>query len=217
MAEYTLVIGNYNYSSWSMRPFLVLRYVGADLKIVRVPLYMPDSQEKIRQYSPSGLVPVLLHDRRHLWDSLAIAEYLNDRFPEAKLWPDDIDARAIARSVSAEMHSGFSTLRSVMPMNIRRKGSPPVLTPALNRDLQRVRAVWRFCRDRYGAGGPFLFGRFSIADAMYAPVVTRFESYGLPVGPIERKYMDDMLSFPPLKEWMDAARAEKEIIQKYEQ
>jgi glutathione S-transferase len=172
MSPLTLVIGNKNYSSWSLRAWLALEHSGVSYREIVIPLGQPDTLARLLEQSPSGRVPVLVHDGVTIWDSLAIGEHLAEALPAAKLWPEDRAARAVARSVSAEMHSGFAGLRSCMPMNVRAKMPGLGRTPASLRDIERVRAIWTDCRHRFGQGGPFLFGRFSIADAAYAPVVS---------------------------------------------
>lgn len=217
MGDLTLIIGNKNYSSWSLRPWLVLRKAGLAFEEVRIPLYLADSLEQTLRYSPTGKLPVLHHGDIRVWDSLAVIEYVADTFPDAAVWPSDRKARAEARAVSAEMHSGFEHLRQDFPMNCRVHLSDVPYSEAVAEDIARIRAIWRDCRDRFGAGGPFLFGAFSAADAMYAPVVLRFESYGVAVGSVERAYMDAVLGLPELAEWIEAGRLEEEIIERAEE
>ncbi len=216
MSALTLVIGNKNYSSWSMRPWLVLRHFGIPFDEVRIPLYLPESRPQLETWSPSGLVPLLRDGDLKVWDSLAICEYLNERFPEHRLWPDDRAARAVARAVSAEMHAGFTALRSNMVMNIRARHPGKGRTPECAQDIERIVALWTDCRARFGAGGDFLFGRFSIADAMYAPVATRFQTYGVELDGAARTYADALLALPALREWMAAGVAESEVIPMFE-
>jgi glutathione S-transferase len=203
-----LFVGNKNLSSWSLRPYVALAHVGVPFETVVVRLDRPDTRERLLAVSPSGRVPVLRDGEILVWDSLAICEHLADRFPEAKLWPADVAERAHARSVSAEMHSGFADLRREMPMNImlreRREPSAEVA-----RDVARIEAIWAECREYYGAGGRYLFGEFSIADAMFAPVVTRFETYGVKVSDVSRSYMEAMLEHPAMRKW--AADAAEEV------
>lgn len=212
MDQLTLVIGNKNYSSWSLRPWLVMRHLGVAFEEVRVPLYRPDSTDTLAALSPSGLVPVLHDGALRVWDSLAICEYLAERFPEAGLWPDDPSARAVARSASAEMHAGFGALRSAMSMNLRGRYPGKGRTPECLKDIARVVALWTDCRQRYGTGGGFLFGRFCIADAMYAPVALRFRTYAVELQGAARAYVDTLLALPALQEWIDAAMIEREHI-----
>jgi len=216
MSDLTLVIGNKNYSSWSLRPWLAMRVAGIPFQEVRIPLYRADTQADLAAWSPSGLVPLLRDGELKVWDSLAICEYLAERFPDRGLWPDEPAARAVARSVSAEMHAGFAGLRGAMSMNIRRRYPDQGRTPDCLRDIARVLALWSDCRLRYGAGGDFLFGRFSIADAMYAPVVLRFQTYAVELEGAAKDYADAVLALPPLREWVAAAEAETESIPKFD-
>jgi glutathione S-transferase len=214
-----LIIGNKNYSSWSLRAWLALRMAGIAFEEQRILLYGPGSKEQILAYSPAGKVPCLVDDGMPIWDSLSICEYLAEKHPA--LWPADPKARALARSVSAEMHSGFPNLRTHMSMNIRRHYPGRGRMPESIAEAARVIALWSDCRARYGAlagaGGPFLFGAFSIADAMYAPVVLRFETYALDLPPICRAYADAVLALPAMREWIAAAKAETETIPQFEQ
>ena len=212
----TLVIGNKNYSSWSLRPWLVLRQAGIPFREGRVPLYTPESLAELRRWSPSGLVPLLQDGGLKVWDSLAICEYLHERFPEHRLWPADGAARAVARSVSAEMHAGFGALRQAMVMNINRRYPDKGRTPECLQDVARILALWTDCRARFGAGGDFLFGGFSIADAMYAPVALRFRTYAVPLEGAARAYADALLALPALQEWVAAAEAETERIPRFD-
>lgn len=208
MSGYRIVIGNKAYSSWSLRPWLALRHVGVPFAEEVIPLYVDGSKAQILAHAPSGKVPVLLHGDVAVWDSLAICEYLAERHPEAGLWPTDPAARALARSVSAEMHSGFTDLRRNLFMDLKTKHDVPERRAAAAADVARIQALWADCRSRFGSGGPFLFGRFSIADAMYAPVCTRFETWGVAVSAEARTYMDAVLGLPAMRDWTDAARAE---------
>ncbi|HYH21551.1 MAG TPA: glutathione S-transferase family protein [Azospirillum sp.] len=212
MSDLMLVLGNKAYSSWSLRPWLALKHTGVPFAEVVIPLRRPDSTARILEHSPTGRVPLLKHGERTVWDSLAICEYLAETFPDATLWPADTDARAVARSVSAEMHSGFVGLRTAMPMDL--KGTYPDLgrTPDCTADVARVTALWTDARTRFGAEGPFLFGRFSIADAMFAPVVTRLRTYAVDLDPVSRAYADAVLALPAMREWYAAARNEEWVI-----
>ncbi len=202
-----LVMGNRNYSSWSLRAWLALRHTGATFDEVVVPLSQAGTKEEIRRHSPSGHVPVLKHEGLTIWDSLAIAEWAAERFPEAGLWPSDPSVRAVARSVTCEMHSGFGALRSELPMNIRLR-RPKTLGAEAERDVARVEAMWADLRNRHGRGGPFLFGAFSIADAFYAPVAARFVTYGVKLSGAAAQYAETLLGMPAMSEWMDLARKE---------
>ena len=216
MAEFTLYIGNKTYSSWSLRAWLVLKHAGVAFDEVVIPLYQPESRAEILKHSPTGRVPSLKHGEVTVWDSLAIAEYLADLFPQAQLWPADPDARAMARGVSAEMHAGFVALRQNMPMNLREAFPGQGLSPAVRTDINRITALWRDCRRRFAGHKPFLFGDFTIADAMYAPVVTRFVTYGLPVDDDARDYMAAVTGLPEMQAWTEAAHREPWMIPKYE-
>lgn len=214
--DLTLVIGNKNYSSWSLRPWLLLKQAGIPFTEIYIPLYVGDWRERVLKHSHSGKVPVLEHGAIKVWDSLAICEYLAEQFPEKQLWPADVAARAEARSVSAEMHSGFQALRQNMFMNIRRRLPARGRTPEVAADIERITTMWNDCRRRYAAGGPFLFGRFSIADAMYAPVALRFQTYEVAVDGAAGEYLRTLLALPALQEWIAAAHAEQESIPQYE-
>jgi glutathione S-transferase len=216
MTPLTLVIGNKNYSSWSLRPWLVLRQAGIPFEEVRIPLYVPESATLLTAWSPSGKVPALHDGDIRVWDSLAICEYLNERFPEHNLWPTDAAARAVARSVSAEMHAGFTGLRENMVMNIRARYPDMGRTPECLADIERILAIWTDCRARFGGGGDFLFGRFGIADAMFAPVVLRFQTYGVALEGAARDYAEAVLALPALQEWVADGVAETERIAAFE-
>jgi glutathione S-transferase len=204
----TLVIGSKNYSSWSLRPWLLLRYFDIPFEEIKLPLDTPEFYRRVHNYSPSGRVPALIDGDVHVWDSLAIAEYVNEKFLNGRGWPTDISARAVARSVSAEMHSGFSALRGAMPMNCRKRVNDFVPDNDAAQDVLRVQSIWRDARGRFGRGGAFLFGDFSIADAMYAPVIFRFVSYGVALDETSRAYVDSMLALPALHEWLADAATE---------
>ena len=216
MPRLTLVIGNKNYSSWSLRPWLVLRHAGIPFEEVRIPLYTPESTSALAARSPSGKVPALHDGDVRVWDSLAICETLNERFPDKQLWPADAAARAVARSVSAEMHSGFTGLRENMVMNIRGRYPGKGRTPECLADIKRMLAIWTDCRARFGDGGKFLFGRFGVADAMVAPVVLRFQTYGVALEGTARDYAEAILALPALQAWMADALAETERIEKFD-
>ncbi|WP_437682988.1 glutathione S-transferase N-terminal domain-containing protein [Sorangium sp. So ce131] len=217
MAELTLYLGNRSYSSWSLRAWLVLRQAGVAFDEVVIPLRGPGQRvPEIQRHSPSGKVPALQHGSLTIWESLAIAEYAAESFPEARLWPEALTARAVARAVSAEMASGFGALRSALPMNVRRKIQGVALTDAASQDVARVQTIWNDCRSRFGQGGEFLFGRFTIADAMYAPVATRFDTYGVELDEVSRRYAASILAFPAMQEWIAKAKEETQIIEAYE-
>jgi glutathione S-transferase len=207
-----LVIGNKNYSSWSLRAWLLLKQLGIPLTEVRIHLDTHAWQREIGRHSPSRMVPVLKNGDHVVWDSLAICEYASEQFGEGRGWPASVDARAAARSVSAEMHSGFSALRGTMPMNCRRRVAGFRAAEEAAADIRRIRQIWRWCRETWGTGGAFLFGGFSIADAMYAPVVSRFHTYGVRLGPVEKAYMDAISGLDAMQAWMRAATEESEVI-----
>jgi len=216
MADLTLTIGNKNYSSWSLRPWLAAKMGGIAFDEVLIPLYQPGSKEEILMHSRAGKVPVLHHGAVTVWESLAVCEYLAESFPEAGLWPDDKAARAAARAVATEMHNGFLPLRRHLPMNIRRTPSVREIPDEVQADIDRVTAIWRDCRARFGAGGDCLFGRFTIADAMYAPVVSRFRSYCVRLGAVEEAYCTAIMTLPPMREWEAAAKAEPWRVENFE-
>lgn len=221
MADFTLVLGNKNYSSWSLRGWLMAKAASIDFDEIVVPLDRPDTAAAIRRHSPSGRVPVLVDGRGFaVWESLAIAEYLNELKPEALLWPDSAAARAHARAISAEMHAGFVDLRTNMPMNIRASYPGRGLTPAVRADIERITGLWRDCRKRFAGASPkddgFLFGTFGAADAMFAPVVMRLRTYGVSLEPDSETYCTCTVNHPFLREWIDAAKHEPWLIDSYE-
>lgn len=206
-----LVIANRNYSSWSLRPWLLMTEFNLEFDLVEESLAGDDLKERLQRHSPSCKVPVLVDGDVTVWDSLAICEYVSERFLGGKGWPDSAASRAHARAISAEMHSGFMALRSEMPMNIRAKRTIEPSRAAVA-DIGRINEIWSDCRERYGRDGEWLFGRFSIADCMYAPVVMRFETYGTALSKPARQFADALLANPGLNAWIEAAVAETEII-----
>ncbi len=208
-----LIIGNKNYSSWSLRPWLLLREAGIDFDEHRIVLDTPDTKAEIAKHSPAGRVPVLELDDVTVWDSLAICETVAERWSDKQLWPDDPAARAHARSVSAEMHAGFSVLRDCMPMNCRAMGRKVPIPDALGNDIDRVIAIWSDCHQRYGDRGGWLFGGFSVADAMYAPVVLRLRTYGINLPESAGYYPERLLQSEAMQEWLAAAECETEVIE----
>jgi len=216
MSTRTLIIANKNYSSWSLRAGLVLMRTGLDFEEVVIPLDIPETKAAIAAHSPSGKVPVLRENGLTVWESLAICEYLAETAPEAGLWPADAGARAVARTVSAEMHAGFAALRSNMPMNIRGHFPGHGRAPGVDADIARIAAIWTFCRERFGKGGDLLFGGFSIADAMFAPVVSRFRTYGVELPEPCRAYGEAVWALPEMQAWAAAAAAEPWVNPKYE-
>jgi glutathione S-transferase len=213
VTSYTLVIGDKNLSSWSLRPWLALKVCGILFSEERIRLRQPDSKVEILRNSPSGKVPVLKTKIGFVWESLAILEYLAERHPEHRLWPEGEEARAAARSISAEMHAGFATLRNDMSMDLLSQLPFPPISAALEADIKRTAAIWKDTRSRFGRGGPFLFGDFTNADAMYAPVATRFRTYGVDLS----RFGDDgtgadyaaaILALPAMAEWTEGAKEE---------
>ncbi len=207
-----LVIGNKNYSSWSLRPWIAMKQIGLTFDESLIPMAMPGTRAEMLKYSPTGLVPVLIDGEALVFETIAILEYLNDKYPEAHLWPKDLAARAHARSIAAEMHGGFAALRRDCPMNIRRPMRKHIVSPEAAKQAERIDALWSDARTRFGQGGPFLFGHFTNADAMYAPVINRFHTYGLPRSKTSQAYMDTMMALPAWKEWEAASHAESWVI-----
>jgi glutathione S-transferase len=215
MSEFHLVMGNKNFSSWSLRPWILMTHLGVEFRETILPLDTPQFKDEIARYSPSCRVPVLLHDGLTLWDSLAICEYIAEL--TGRGWPADRTARAVARSVSAEMHSGFANLRAQWPMNAAARNRRTPMTPVLEADIERIEEIWNDCRSRFGkSGGPWLFGEYSIADAMYAPVVLRFNTYGAPLTATARWYVAAALEDPALQKWLLAAKSETWTVPGYE-
>jgi len=213
-----LVIGNKNYSSWSMRPWLALRANGIPFEEIFIPLYTdnPADKDRILGITRSGKVPCLIDGDITVWDSLSIIEYVAERFPEAKLWPEDRAARAHARSISAEMHSGFLPLRNECGMNLHRPIGSVQLSAEARANVARIDQIWSECRARHAQSGPFLFGAFGAADAMFAPVVHRFRTYAVDVSPVAKAYMEAMMTHPAFAEWTRAGLAETLVIAKFE-
>lgn len=216
MARFGIVIGNKRYSSWSLRAWILLKHLGVDFDETVIPLRQADTRAKILAHSPGGKVPALKDGDIVVWETLAIAEYLAEAFPEAGLWPKDKAARAHARAISSEMHAGFQALRRDMPMITPSERPGIGHTIDALADAARVQDIWRNARAAFGKDGPFLFGRFGIADAMYAPVVIRFKTYAPPLDEVARAYAEAMWNFPPLKAWIDGAKAETWRVAEYE-
>jgi glutathione S-transferase len=216
MPNPVLVIGNKAYSSWSLRPWLLMKQVGIVFEEIRLSLYEDGAKQKLLQYSATGKVPVLMDGDLTVWDSLAICEYIAEKYAEKQLWPSAMAARACARSISAEMHSGFTKLRTQMPMNVRREIPGRAKTPEVVAEISRIETIWNDCRSRFGSQGSFLFGAFSIADAMYAPVVSRLRTYGVTLAGQAGEYAGAIHTLPAMQEWIAGARAESEINPHYE-
>jgi glutathione S-transferase len=215
MTKLTLIIGNKNYSSWSLHPWLVMKKIGLDFEEIRIPLYQPNSKEQLLQHSPAGKVPILHHDNIPVWESLAICEYLAENF-EPSILPQEPVARAVARSVSSEMHAGFLNLRSSMPMNCRARLPGKGMNSQVAADIARIKAIWRDCRQKFGSEGNFLFENFTIADAMFAPVVIRFVTYGVELDPVSQAYADRIWQMPEMQSWIEAGCQEEEILPQFE-
>jgi glutathione S-transferase len=211
-----LLIGNKCHSSWSLRPWLLMTQLRIPFEEILIPfddpIDSPDWRAKIAPWSPSGKVPALVDGQVKVWETLAIIEYLADRFPEKAVWPRDIAARAHARAISSEMHAGFGALRGACPVNLGKRYAARDRGPAVAKDVARITAIWNECRTRYGAGGPFLFGAFSGADAMYAPVATRLRTYGIAVDPVSEAYIETIHSLPAFVAWREAAIKEPWIV-----
>jgi glutathione S-transferase len=212
----TLVIANKNYSSWSFRPWILMRHFGIPFEEVVVPLAEPSTRENLLRHSPSGKAPCLVENELAVWDSLSIVEFLAESFPRHGIWPDDRRVRATARSLAAEMHSGFMDLRALLPMNMRRKVQKRDLTPGAHADVTRLDQAFTQVRETFGQSGEFLFGAFSAADAMFAPIVNRLHVYDVTISPATRTYMDRMMALPVWQEWSAAAHVEPWTIAKYE-
>ena len=203
-----LILGNCNYSSWSIRPLLVARRVHLPVEEVIVPLDFPETTEKLNAISPTAKVPLLIWDDVTVWESLAITEWIADWAPTGEVWPEEAGARAIARAVTSEMHAGFPALRSLCPMDIRARSTAPEMTTALERDITRIQTMWSALREQHSQAGPFLFGKWSAADAFYTPVVTRFRTYGLPLSGAAADYSAAILEDPVFQELEEQAKAE---------
>jgi len=211
-----LIIGNKNYSSWSFRPWIALKVAGIAFDEEVISLYVDGGREQILKHSPAGKVPILIDGDVRVWESLAILEYLADKFPAAGLWPADPAARAHARSIATEMHNGFPDVREECGMNFWRPPGKRDLSAAAQANIARIQEIWSGARAKYGAGGPFLFGTFTAADAMYAPIVQRFATYQIEVSAPVKAYMQAMIALPSWQEWRRAALGETWVIPKFE-
>ncbi|WP_293121449.1 glutathione S-transferase family protein [Okeania sp. SIO1I7] len=211
MSKLTLVIGNKNYSSWSLRAWLAMKQAGVKFTEIKIPLDTPITHQEILKYSPTGLVPVLLDGDIKVWESLAICEYVAEKFAN-DLWPKNPEARAVARAISAEMHAGFPNLRKYMPMDCRGRYPEIGIIPEVRPEIERVGRMWRECREKFGAEGDMLFGKFTIADAIYAPVVSRFATYQVKLEPVAQAYAEAVWALADMQEWLAAAAVESETI-----
>lgn len=216
MSEYVLYHGNKNYSSWSMRAWLALRASGVEFDEVAFHLGEPGVRDRIRRHSPTGRVPALRHHDLTIWDSLAIGEYLAERAPAAGLWPAHREPRAVARSVCAEMHSGFQALRRHMPFNVRRSSPGKGRAAGVQEDIDRISRIWNDCRKTYGVEGPFLFGRYGLPDIFFAPVVSRFNTYEVELDKISTSYATTVLQHEDVEAWFRAARREEWVEPEYD-
>ena len=208
MTDFTLVIGNKNYSSWSLRGWLALEACGVPFREELVPLDLPETPGIMDRWSPNRRVPVLYHGPMIIWDSLAIGEYLHELFPQARLWPEDREARAWGRCMAAEMHSGFSGLRDALSMDMRARGKKAAMNTEVEADITRIVELWETSRANHGHEGPYLLGAFSLADVFFAPVVSRFLTYGVSLPPVSEAYSEAIRSYPPYQRWYAAAEVE---------
>jgi len=208
MSDYTLYIGNKNYSSWSLRPWLAMKVAGIPFEEKLILLFDDDWKANIAKVSPTARVPVLTDGDQTIWETMAILEYLAERHPDKGLWPIDVKARAMARSIANEMHAGFTALRTHMPMNIRKFHPGKGMGEGVAEDIARIQEIWNECRSRFGDGGPFLFGTFCIADAMFAPVVSRLTTFAVELDDVSAAYRDAVQGLPDMIAWSDAGRIE---------
>jgi glutathione S-transferase len=211
-----LIVANKAYSSWSLRPWILLAHFKIPFEEVVIPMDQPDTRAKMLEYAPTGKCPSLHDGKIAVWESLAIIDYLAEAFPEKAIWPKGKAARAVARSLAAEMHAGFSALRQACPTNFRRKPKAIAISDEVRAEVARIEAAWANAREAFGKSGPFLFGRFCAADAMFAPVVNRFDAYDIPVEVSTRAYMEATMALPAWKAWITDAQAEPWRIERYE-
>lgn len=213
MTRLTLIIGNKNYSSWSLRPWIFLKHFNIAFQEKRIPLFTDSTDQELAPYFSDCKVPILMDGEFVVWDSLSILEYLSENYLDSKGWPHAGKARAFARSISAEMHSSFVNVRNELPMNCRKSLSGIKLSCEAAREVQRIREIWRKSRTEYGGNGEWLLGDYSIADAMYAPIALRFSGYGIPLSGVEASYVQTVLKHPNIVQWMEAGKTEKEILE----
>lgn len=220
MTKLTLIIGNKNYSSWSLRPWVFMKQHQIEFDEIRIPLFTDKTREALEPYSSDYKVPILqvdtVDEKYEVWDTLSILEYLSETYLQSRGWPASVKARAIARSISCEMHSSYFNMRSELPMNCRKSFRNIKLSPAAKREIDRIKSLWRQCRTEFGANGEWLFGDYSIADAMFAPVALRFAGYNIPLDSMEQAYVNSVLQQAYIIEWIEAGKAEKEIIEEDE-
>jgi glutathione S-transferase len=213
MSTLTLVIGNKNYSSWSLRPWIFLRHNKVEFTEKRVPLFVDITERELSEFDSDYKVPVLKDGNLIVWDSLSILEYVSDVYLAGQGWPQDQNARAVARSISSEMHSSYYHVRNEMPMNCRRKYNTVTLSQEASREVERIKSLWQKCRNQFGHDGKWIFGEYSIADAMFAPIVIRFDGYSVPLTGVEAEYAENVLRQPEIIDWIAAGRQETEIIE----
>ena len=216
MANLTLIIGNKNYSSWSLRPWVFLKHHNIPFTEKRVALFTDTTNQELSQYNSDLKVPVIKDNNILVWDSLSILEYVSETCLDNRGWPTDSHARAMARSISCEMHSSFSNVRNELPMNCRKKFQGIKLSSAALREIDRIKDLWRQCRTQFGSNGEWLFGDYSIADAMYAPIALRFHGYSIPIANHEEAYVQSVLNQPCINEWIEAGKTETEVIEEDE-
>lgn len=216
MTNLTLIIGNKNYSSWSLRPWIFMKQNNIVFNEKRVALFTETTKDELAEYYSDFKVPVLKDDDIIIWDSLSILEYVSEKYLQSQGWPENEKARAIARSISAEMHSSFMNVRNELPMNCRKEFNDITLSAKAKREVERITTLWRYCRREYGSQGEWLFGKYSIADAMYAPIALRFHGYNIPLADVETKYVKSVLNQPAITEWIEAGKDEKQIIEEDE-
>lgn len=216
MSNMTLIIGNKNYSSWSLRPWIFLKENQIEFSEKRVALFTETTNEELSQFNSDFKVPVLKDGDLLVWDTLSILEYVSEKYLDSRGWPQDVNARALARSVSCEMHSSFFNLRNELPMNCRKRFQNIKLSSDAEREIDRIKALWQQCRTQFGGSGEWLFGKYSIADAMFAPIALRFDGYSIPLVGIENAYVQSVLKQPSINEWIEAGKAEIEIIKEDE-
>ncbi|VAW48981.1 Glutathione S-transferase [hydrothermal vent metagenome] len=212
MSGLTLIIGNKNYSSWSLRPWIFLKYHQLEFNEIRVPLFTETTNEELSEYNSDFKVPILKDGELVVWDSLSILEYISEKYLGNKGWPSNIKSRSVARSVSSEMHSSFFNIRNELPMNCRKKFNNIELSKDAECEVERIKYLWRMCQNNYGNKGGWLFGDFSIVDAMFAPIALRLDGYSIPVDNETQKYIKQVLDHPYIIEWVEAGKIEKEII-----
>lgn len=216
MSDLTLIIGNKNYSSWSLRPWVFMKQHQIDFEEKRIALFTETFKEELLQYNSDFKVPILKDGDLLVWDTLSILEYISEQYLQSNGWPREKNARAVARSVSSEMHSSFVNIRNELPINCRKKFHDISLSPGTIREIERIKTLWRNCRTQFGGEGEWLFGEYSIADAMYAPMALRFEGYSIGLGEVEEAYVRSILKQPSIVEWIEAGKAEKEVIEQSE-